>query len=644
MTGTETRPRLRMLVVALVVVLGACQHDAAASCGSCRETLMLGGSKTRNAPTKPPTPRQPSAHKYEQPSVPLGLNLGTVNYYATAIPFVDVWKMADPFESTNAGYAEGDKNAWNTEVADKIPRDAAGYPLEIPARVPGVSAPQMVRASVVSAVYSGRYTLLYEGDGDIEFPASPVSVVSSAPGKLELDVQAKSNSSIFLAIRRSSKGNHVRNIRLLLPGFASNYAQQVFHPTYLGRLKGVSTLRFMDWGRTNGSDLERWSDRPTPDIPQGVKGVSLETMIELANRAGTDAWFCVPHKADDQYVEEMAKLIKARLDPKHRAYIEYSNELWNGIFPQVAWTAKKGCAAKLNEVGPYAGSCDEDGPRYWSGLKWQVRRSGQIFKIFDRVFGGEAKRVVRVVAGQAQYTHLNEKLLASFDDPKVNTARAQADALAVAPYVGGGVASDIVEAGKKDSINVLQILDLVEKDIGPAIALHTRANKKLVDQYGLALIAYEGGQHLVAYGDASHDEKFVAKLIEAQRMPRMGQIYQQLLDAWYKESGDGLMVLFNYAEAPNKFGSWGLLENQEQRPDQAPKYKAFMDRLQKLSFRAAERALRAGGSTPPPAAAATPTPAPMLTPPPSAAAPAPTPPPGADSKATATPKPVPGSL
>src|SRR4051812_16884878 len=263
MTGTETRPRRRMLVVALVAALGACQHDAAASCGSCRETLMLGGSKTRNAPASRPVPRQPSSHKYDQPSVPLGLNLGAVNYYATAIPFVDAWKMADPFQSTNAVSVEGDKKSWNTELADKIARDAAGYPLEIPVRVPGASAPQIVRAAVVSAIYSGRYTLLYDGDGEIEFPASPVSVVSSAPGRMELDVQAKADTPIFLAIKRSSKADHVRNIRLLLPGFAASYAQQVFHPTYLARLKGVSTLRFMDWGRTNGSELEHWSDRPT---------------------------------------------------------------------------------------------------------------------------------------------------------------------------------------------------------------------------------------------------------------------------------------------------------------------------------------------------------------------------------------------
>ena len=616
--------RLSLILLAFAGSICACKHDAASCNGS---TLAFGGRAPERPAQRPnkqqPGPEKRPGKKYEPPPVPLGLNLGAVNYYATAIPFVDGWKMSDPFQSTNAG--PGDGRSWNTEVADKIPRDPQGYPLELPARVPGVAAPQILRASVMAAVYSGRYTLLYEGEGDLDFPASPVTVASRAPGRIELDVQARQGGTIFVAITRSTRGNHVRNIRLILPGFAQTYAQQIFHPTFLARLKGVSTLRFMDWGTTNGSDLERWKDRPVPEGSQAVRGVSLETMIDLANRLGTDAWFCVPHKADDEYVENMAKLIKARLDPKHRVYIEYSNELWNAIFPQVAWTANKGCAAKLNQIGAYPGSCDNAGSRYWSGIKWQARRSGQIFKIFDQVFAADGKRLVRVLAGQAANQHLNEKLLESSDDPKINLTRTRADVLAVAPYIGGSVAENLVEQGKKDSVNELQILDLLEKDIGPSVGESTRANKKIADKYGVGLVAYEGGQHLVAHGPASQDDRFVQKLIAVQRLPRMGAIYRSMLDAWYKNSGDGLMVLFNYAEAPTKFGSWGLLENQEQRPDAAPKYQAFMERLQKLNFVAAERALKAGRgpatSSPAPTA-----PTPQAAPVPQAP-PAPNPPP-----------------
>jgi hypothetical protein len=93
-----------------------------------------------------------------------------------------------------------------------------------------------------------------------------------------------------------------------------------------------------------------------------------------------------------------------------------------------------------------------------------------------------------------------------------------------------------------------------------------------------------------------------------------------MLDAWYKNSGEGLMVLFNYTEAPTKFGSWGLLENQEQPLQLAPKYQAFMDRLQKLSYAAAERSLQEGRKA---------APAPAPAPAPNAPAPAPNAPPTA---------------
>jgi hypothetical protein len=72
-----------------------------------------------------------------------------------------------------------------------------------------------------------------------------------------------------------------------------------------------------------------------------------------------------------------------------------------------------------------------------------------------------------------------------------------------------------------------------------------------------------------------------------------------MLDAWYRQSDDGLMMLFDYIEAPSKFGEWGLLESQEQPMQSAPKYQAFYDRLQRLIERATQ---------PPPPSAAAPSP------------------------------------
>jgi hypothetical protein len=554
--------------------------------------FLFGELLKRNAakPTKLPTPRP-----YAAPKVPLGINLSSVNYFATGIPFIDVMKMADPFLSTNAQSVDGVKDEWDTHVADKIARDADGYPLEIPAIVPGLRVPQIVRASVVASVYAGRYTLLYDGDGDFEFPASPATVVTRAPGRIELDVQATPERAIFLAITRSSRLNHVRNVRLILPGYEPVAAQQIFHPTFLGRIRGVGALRFMDWGGTNNSPLAHWADRSTETMSQGSsRGVAIETMIALANQLDADAWFCVPHLADDHYIEELAKLIKARLDPKHKAYIEYSNELWNGIFEQSHWAAKQGCSVGVNKLGKYSGSCDDDGSRYWAGIKWQARRSGQIFQIFDKVYGNDSSRVLRVLSGQAQNDHLNQVLLESFEDPLINTAHGAVDVLAVAPYAGHGIASQIAEQNQVSSISTREILDRLEQSIGPNVRDSTIENKKVADSHGVHLVGYEGGQHLVAYGGAENNQALVDKLIAANRDPRMRSIYSKLLDAWYTNSDNGLLMLFDYIEAPSKFGSWGLLESQEQRMETAPKYQAFYDRLQRLATASA----RPGSASP----------------------------------------------
>ena len=516
-------------------------------------------------------------------SVPLGLNLSAVNYYATAIPFLDVMKMADPFQSTHAPDSSAPQQ-WDTELADKIPRDADGYPLELPYNVPGAPAPQILRASVVATVYGGRYVVLYEGDGELAFPASSARIVNSAPGRVDLEVQAAPDQTLFLAIVRSSRGNHVRNIRVILPGFEQRYAQQVFHPTFLGRMNGIGAVRFMDWGATNGHPHGRWTERTRPSQTQGgERGVAYEYMIDLANRLDADPWICVPHRADDGYVEALAQLIKTRLKAQRKVYIEYSNELWNGIFAQTQWAAEQGCKAGLNKLGKYTGGCNEDGPRYWAGIKWNARRTGEIIAIFDRVFASDKARVVRVIAGHAHNDHMNDVLLSALEDKAINRAGTRADVLAIAPYLGGGIASELTEQGKTGSVGVPEILDKLEALMRSDVAEATRNNYKIAQQHAVRLTAYEGGQHLVAPGESQNNEAFVEKLIAANRNPRMRSIYTRMLDAWYENSGQGLMVLFNFAETPSKYGAWGLLESQEQELSKAPKYQAFFDRLQRLS-------------------------------------------------------------
>lgn len=89
---------------------------------------------------------------------------------------------------------------------------------------------------------------------------------------------------------------------------------------------------------TNGSPIQTWEDRPRmEDATWTSWGVPAEVMIDLSNQIGADPWFTMPHMADDAYVSNFATLVRDRLHPRLKAYVEYSNEVWNFIFPQAQW-------------------------------------------------------------------------------------------------------------------------------------------------------------------------------------------------------------------------------------------------------------------------------------------------------------------
>ena len=117
------------------------------------------------------------------------------------------------------------------------------------------------------------------------------------------------------------------------PGTEATYLTQPFNPQYLSKMAPFSVIRFMDWGATNGSPVVEWADRAHVSDLTYQQGVPIEVMIDLANTLHVDPWFCIPHKASDDYVKQFATLLHSRLDPGLHPHIEYSNEVWNMVFP-----------------------------------------------------------------------------------------------------------------------------------------------------------------------------------------------------------------------------------------------------------------------------------------------------------------------
>ncbi len=488
----------------------------------------------------------------------VGVNLNGISDWSTQWPFVDMFKSSRSWISQR----EGAK--WGEGGALKLTPEGWVAALE-----PGQRAETIMM--IDNKTYpSGKYTLLYEGDGKMKFGFNNVKIVSQAPGKMVVDVTSD-GTGVFLNIVETNPSNPIRNIRFIMPGFENTYQTQPFHPLFLERLSKFKVLRFMDWGTTNGSSIKNWSDRSTPNLATQAtnKGVALEYMIQLANTLKIDPWFTIPAQASDDYVRQFALMLRDRLDPSLKAHIEYSNEIWNFMFPQAQYSLQQGKARNL------------DTNDFSATLRFYSERSVEIFKIFDTVFGSSRpKRIVRVLAGQAANSWTAEQILGWKDAYK------HADAYAIAPYLYGDDAdnngeSDLNDAKRADAVLQMstdQIIDSLLREIPKAIKTSVEKNYAIATkQYGLELVAYEGGIHLTSYQFPADKEPRITQLFgAANRNPRMREVYRAYLNQW-QSSGGKLFNQFVDVSRSSKWGSWGALEYQNQDINQAPKYLGLMD-------------------------------------------------------------------
>jgi hypothetical protein len=81
----------------------------------------------------------------------------------------------------------------------------------------------------------------------------------AAPCTYKFNVTTPSGSGTQIMLERSELGNHIRNVRVMMPGFAES--NDLFHPEYLSSIEGFTLLRFMDWGVTNSANMARWYQR-----------------------------------------------------------------------------------------------------------------------------------------------------------------------------------------------------------------------------------------------------------------------------------------------------------------------------------------------------------------------------------------------
>lgn len=509
-------------------------------------------------------------------SSPLASNTNELTEDDSSVPFIDLFRAALPFE---------DARPWLTGA--NVQLDGNGWPARLNGQIAGTRFLSNLPAQVIPG---GRYTVLYDGQGKIQY-GGDAKIVESAQGQDTIDLFAGSDNKFDATLRiiESNPSNYIRNIRILPPdgvctnnpykrvpnasscpgnfqAFVQNYEQQIFNPDYLDYMKDFKSIRFMNMSGINNNPQSSWNQRQkvtdaTWGGNQTNRGAPIEIQIELANRLNAHPWFTIHHAADNNYVTQFAQLVKQRLRPNLKPHIEYSNETWNFIFLQGNYVRDMGMARRL------------DTNKNRAGYRFYSERSVEIFKIWEQVFGGP-QRLVRILSGWTINEEVAQTVLGHKDAYK------SADAFAIAPYFFGDHQS-IQLVRNLDETFKLMTDDQYRYSINNVLAF-IRKQKAIADKYGLPLMAYEGGQGLVDF-KTTHDMQMPNPLLyQANRHPRMGALYTQFLEGWKREGG----TLFAHYSSPRtyrRYGSWGSKEYINQPLGQAYKHQAILNFIRNRS-------------------------------------------------------------
>jgi hypothetical protein len=258
------------------------------------------------------------------------------------------------------------------------------------------------------------------------------------------------------------------------------------------------------------------------------------------------------HLADDNYVRQFALRVQALLNPNLKVYVEHSNEVWNGGYPQAYYAQQRGLALGLSTNPGEAQT------------RYHALRSRQIFGIFEEVFPPE--RLVRVLGSFIATPWVSDTALAYAD------VAAHTDALAIAPYFYGPMQPQAQQEARTWTLD--QLFSYLETVGVPETIALTRRQRTIADRYHVPLIAYEGGQSLNATGALAEDPALNALYDAANRDPRMGTLYTTWLRGW-TDAGGGLLFHHTNCFRHNRWGRFGSLEYLTQPRSEAPKYDAL---------------------------------------------------------------------
>lgn len=498
--------------------------------------------------------------------ITLGTGIHDLSHYSTEVVFKDAFLQSEPF------WNQKHPNHWPNLPELKVLADdvfeSGGMPLRDPSE--GWWRTHM-RKGLDGKYEAGRYFLITDAKATFTLgaDANKTFITDGYPFTPNVFVVTPTNEGISLVVKNIIKPPTF--IHIIHEGYLGDFiSESPFHPLFLINLSHYKVLRFMDacgaFSQFGDGKLGRlWRHRTTkrqsqnragnePHIPAFTHnghtrywsnnyGMNYEYMAELCNAVDADCYICIPPLATKDFAIQMIRLVRKTLNSKLKLYVEWSNELWNLMFPQSGATAILADNANINF--PYH--------KYWFNkgdvnapvnnllsLTWQAERMKEIMPSIWAEFGNS---VESVFAFQTNNTWNANEVLRMKDYANFFTY------ISCNAYFGHNEncpwGSDLT-TWRTYLFNKIQ-------ELGEQL----RSVKAFANSLGKKVIAYEGGQHIIGTDTAKVNE-----WNSVQRTYVISDAYKYLMNLWVEIFGSESPMIHYYNTGRwGSFGTWGAQEN-----------------------------------------------------------------------------------
>jgi hypothetical protein len=483
--------------------------------------------------------------------VSIGANLGALRDWDRTLPYVNLIKQSRKWGSVSTPW---DGNA----TFDPI----TGWPTNDFGVVLSTGAIDM----------GGTYFLYAKGNADITFVGGTYGYISNktyntSTNILTALVNVQDGSTGIILTFQNTTGPGLQDITLLQPTYNLTSMLNLTN-LILTHLSRFSIIRFMTWTDTNNNFEVNWNDTTPLNYPQYTppKRNPWETIPYIANQINKaiDIWINLPHNSSDDYILNVARIMLKELNPANNIYVEYSNEVWNYMFPQAEANLLAANDSVYNHDDPFHLNYDNISNSYtWAFRRtaYQIKHISDLFKI---IFGeenvGPWKRVRPILAGEAGNPYVIKTGL-DYLNNVYGPPSEYLHGIGIAPYFTLG------EYRMWTNLTTEQVFDAFNSSIerllpeyGWSQQAHLGHHAVYAAWYKLAVHAYEGGPDTVAgCGDCSLEAK-----INATRDPCMSDLCIRFLNGWSRFGFETFNWYAAGAGPMGKSGSWNLLEDMRQ--------------------------------------------------------------------------------